>query len=113
VRLLLDTHIVLRAAFASPRLPRGARDYLYDDKSVPVFSIARIWEIGIKAGLGKPGFDVDPRLIRRAMLDSGFEEMPVFCQHAAAVAGLPPIHKDQFDRLLVARYPAPVRLCGA
>lgn len=90
------------------------------------FSAASLWEITIKRTLGRPDFRVDPHLLRRALLDHGYGELPITGQHALATAHLPPIHEDPFDRLLVAqaevegalllttdatvaRYPGPVR----
>jgi PIN domain nuclease of toxin-antitoxin system len=126
VRLLLDTHILLRAAFSWRRLPEDGRVMLEQEDNVPVFSVASLWEVAIKRSLGREDFRVDPRLLRRGLIDNGYEELPILGQHAVAVDGLPLIHKDPFDRLLiaqsliegitlltmdplVARYPAPVR----
>jgi PIN domain nuclease of toxin-antitoxin system len=127
VKWLLDTHLLLWAASGAARLPAEARALLEDEASTPVFSVASIWEIAIKRGLGREDFRVDPRVLRRGLLDNGYEELPVYGHHAAAADGLPPIHRDPFDRLLVAqamtegltlltvdplvaRYPAPVRM---
>lgn len=91
------------------------------------FSVVSIWEIAIKDGLGRPGFRVDPRRMRDAMLALDFEEIMVTADHAIAVGSLPSLHRDPFDRLLVAqaivegltlltadrtlaRYPGPIRL---
>jgi PIN domain nuclease of toxin-antitoxin system len=126
VRLLLDTHILLWAAFSWRRLPEDGRVMLEQEDNVPVFSVASLWEVAIKRSLGREDFRVDPRLLRRGLIDNGYEELPILGQHAVAVDGLPLIHKDPFDRLLiaqsliegitlltmdrlVARYPAPVR----
>jgi len=126
VKLLLDTHLLLWAAAASARLPAAAAALLDDLENVPLFSAASLWEVAIKRGLGREDFRVDPRLLRRGLLDNGYDELPVTGAHAVAVDGLPPIHKDPFDRLLVAqasvegivlltadpvvaRYPGPVR----
>lgn len=127
MRWLLDTHLLLWAAADSTRLPTDARSLLEDEANVPVFSVASIWEIAIKRSLGREDFRVDPRVLRRGLLDNGYEELPVLAHHAVAVETLPPLHRDPFDRLLVAqslteglmlltadpvvaRYPAPVRL---
>jgi PIN domain nuclease of toxin-antitoxin system len=126
VRLLLDTHLVLWAAFSWRRLPAEARLLLEDKDNIPVFSVASLWEVAIKRSLGREDFLVDPRLLRRGLLDNGYEELPILGPHSVAVDGLPPLHKDPFDRILVAqslvegitlltidplvaRYPAPVR----
>ena len=99
---------------------------LEHEENVLVFSVTSLWEVAIKRSLGREDFRVDPRLLRRGLIDNGYEELPILGQHAVAVDGLPPIHKDPFDRLLiaqsliegitlltmdplVARYPAPVR----
>jgi PIN domain nuclease of toxin-antitoxin system len=68
-----------------------------------VFSDASIWEIAIKRGLGRFDFLFDPREIRRQMLENGYEELAVLGQHAVAVDILPSIHKDPFDRILIAQ----------
>ncbi len=103
MRLLLDTHLLLWAAAAS------------------------LWEVAIKFGLTRDDFTVDPRLLRRALLEHGYTELAVTGAHAVAVDLLPPIHGDPFDRLLVAqaqieaitlltadgivgRYPGPIRM---
>jgi PIN domain nuclease of toxin-antitoxin system len=68
-----------------------------------MFSAASLWEVAIKRGLGRSDFRVDPRLLRRGLLDNGYSELPITSEHAVAVDGLPPIHKDPFDRMLVAQ----------
>ncbi|MBV8531700.1 MAG: type II toxin-antitoxin system VapC family toxin, partial [Candidatus Eremiobacteraeota bacterium] len=68
-----------------------------------LFSAASIWEIAIKSRLGRTGFTVKPREIARAACDSGFSELPVGSEAAALVAELPRLHRDPFDRLLVAQ----------
>ena len=125
--VLLDTHILLWAAGQPHRLPSVARALLEDPESEPMFSAASLWEIAIKHGLCRPDFTVDPRLLRRGLLENGYTELPVTGAHAVAVDLLPAIHKDPFDRLLVAqaqiegltlltadpvvgRYPGPIRL---
>ncbi len=125
--VLLDTHILLWAAGQPHRLPSVARALLEDPESEPVFSAASLWEIAIKHGLCRPDFTVDPRLLRRGLLENGYTELPVTGAHAVAVDLLPAIHRDPFDRMLVAqaqiegltlltadpvvgRYPGPIRL---
>jgi PIN domain nuclease of toxin-antitoxin system len=66
-----------------------------------LFSAASLWEITIKAGLGREDFVVEPGLLRCGLLDNGYEELPVSSAHAVALTGLPAIHKDPFDRILV------------
>jgi PIN domain nuclease of toxin-antitoxin system len=103
VKLLLDTHLLLWAAAEPHRLPDVARTLLEDAETEPVFSPASIWEVAIKRGLGRPDFQLHPSLLRRGLLDNGYLELPITSEHAVAVAGLPPIHKDPFDRMLVAQ----------
>jgi PIN domain nuclease of toxin-antitoxin system len=93
----------LWAFFDQKRLSVQARSVLEDRQSRLVFSTASLWKIAIKRGLGKKGFQFDPRILRRAMLDDGYEELAVLGQHAVAVDSLAPIHKDPFDRMLIAQ----------
>jgi PIN domain nuclease of toxin-antitoxin system len=100
---------------------------LEDPAHTPVFSVASLWELLIKRALGRPDFTVQPAVLRRALLDGGWQELAIEAHHALAVASLPPLHRDPFDRLLLAQasadglllitadqqlaqYPAPVRL---
>ncbi|MCA6285287.1 type II toxin-antitoxin system VapC family toxin [Phenylobacterium sp.] len=102
MNLLLDTHIVLRAA-RGVDLGAGLRRLLEDPANRLVFSAASIWEIAIKSGLGRPDFDVPSGVFRRGLLEAGYEELPVTGAHAAALQGLPALHRDPFDRILVAQ----------
>ena len=101
--ILLDTHVLLWAAFAPDRLPEQTRALIEDPATEVVFSAASLWEIAIKSGLGRHNFDVDPRVLRRGLLENGYTELPVSGVHAVAVDLLPPIHKDPFDRMLIAQ----------
>ena len=103
MKLLLDTHVLLWAAGQPERLPAVARALLDDPQNQPMFSSASLWEIAIKSGLGRDDFQVDARLLRRGLLDNGYGELPVSSEHAVAIDSLPSIHKDPFDRLLVAQ----------
>ena len=103
MKLLLDTHVLLWAAGQPEQLSVAARALLEDPGNELVFSSASLWEITIKHGLGRQDFRVDPRLLRRGLLDNGYLEVPITSEHAVTVDGLPPIHKDPFDRLLVAQ----------
>lgn len=102
MNLLLDTHILLRAA-SGVDLGDRLRRLLEDPANRLVFSAASIWEIAIKSGLGRPDFDVPSGVFRRGLLEAGYEELPVTGAHAAALQGLPPLHRDPFDRILVAQ----------
>jgi PIN domain nuclease of toxin-antitoxin system len=89
--------------FQQRRLSVKARSLIEDRQNSLIFSTASLWEIAIKRALGKREFQFDPRVLRRAMLDDGYEELPVRGQHAVEVDSLPPIHKDPFDRILIAQ----------
>ena len=103
MRLLVDTHLLLWAAARSRRLPKEARLLLEDPANEIHFSAASLWEIVIKAALRKPDFTVEVALLRPALAEMGFAELPVSGAHAERLATLPPIHKDPFDRMLVAQ----------
>ncbi len=103
MKLLLDTHVLLWAAGQPERLPPAARALLDDPRNEPMFSSASLWEIAIKSGLGRDDFQVNARLLRRGLLDNGYGELPISSEHAVAIDGLPPLHRDPFDRLLVAQ----------
>ena len=103
MRLLLDTHLLVWAMGSPERLPAGLAPMLEDPGQVPVFSVASLWELVIKQALGRPDFSVQPALLRRALLDEGWQELPIEAHHALAVAALPPLHRDPFDRLLLAQ----------
>ena len=103
MKLLLDTQILLWAAGQPARLSAAARKLLNNPRNELLFSAASLWEITIKNTLGRPDFRADPRLLRRGLLDNGYGELPITSEHAINVAGLPPLHKDPFDRLLLAQ----------
>ena len=103
MNLLLDTHILLWAAGVPQRLPAAARAMIEDPGTGLIFSTASLWEVVIKNGLGRADFSVDPHLLRRGLLENGYTELAVTGVHVLAVDLLPPIHKDPFDRLLVAQ----------
>lgn len=101
--LLLDTHLLLWAAAQPERLTVTARSMIEEPSNELWFSAASLWEITIKHGLGRADFRVDAQVFRRALLGNGYTELAITSQHAIATAHLPPIHKDPFDRLLVAQ----------
>jgi PIN domain nuclease of toxin-antitoxin system len=103
MRLLLDTHLLLWAAGKPGRLSAKARGLINDAGNELMFSAASLWEIVVKRGLGRDDFQVDPRLFRRGLLDNGYSELPVGSEHAVAIEGLPLLHKDPFDRILIAQ----------
>ena len=103
MNLLLDTHLLLWAASEPKRLSAKARTLLLDPANQLIFSAASLWEISIKNGLERADFKVDPRRLWRMLLVNGYRELPVSSEHAVAVNELPPMHKDPFDRILVAQ----------
>lgn len=127
MKLLLDTHLLLWAAGDPEALSEAARSLIEDPQNALLFSAASVWEVAVKNGLGHSDFRVDPRLLRRGLIDNGYAELAITSEHAVSVDSLPALHKDPFDRLLVAqattegillltsdsvvaRYPGPVRL---
>ena len=126
MNLLVDTHLLLWAAGQPERLSRRARQLLEDIDTGLWFSAASLWEIAIKQSIGRADFQVEPRRLRRGLIDNGWRELLVSSEHCIATLNLPPLHKDPFDRMLiaqaqvegltlvtsdaiVARYPGPVR----
>jgi PIN domain nuclease of toxin-antitoxin system len=103
MKLLLDTQLLLWAAAMPQRLSEQARQLLEDPANELLFSPVSLWEIAIKRGLGRTDFQVDARVLRRGLLDNGYAELPLTGEHAVAIEGLPPLHKDPFDRILVAQ----------
>lgn len=103
MRVLTDTHILLWALLQPTRLDAVRRDVLESPEHQVFFSAVNIWEIAIKRALDRPDFDVEPEVIHRAALETGFRELPVSAVHAAAVRHLPTHHRDPFDRLLIAQ----------
>lgn len=103
MKLLLDTHILLWAAGNPERLSEEAYILLSDQQNELFFSAASIWEIVIKSGLGRDDFQVDVRVLRRGLVDNGYHELSITSQHTIGVDHLPLIHKDPFDRILVAQ----------
>jgi PIN domain nuclease of toxin-antitoxin system len=126
MKLLLDTHLLVWAAWTPRRISSAARLLIGSIDNELIFSAASLWELAIKQALGKDDFEVDARVLQRSLLDNGYSELPVTGEHAVAIRALPPIHKDPFDRLLIAqatvegitlltadpimaRYPGPIR----
>jgi PIN domain nuclease of toxin-antitoxin system len=126
VTFLLDTHLLLWAAGQPQLLPDAVRILIDDQENELHFSAASLWEVAIKCGLGRSDFEVEPHALRRGLIDAGYGELAITSAHAVAVTALPPIHKDPFDRMLiaqatvegitlltsdqlVARYPGPVQ----
>lgn len=103
MNLLVDTHLLLWSAFRSDRLSTAARRHLDDPGNALWFSVVSIWEVAIKRAQNKPDFRIDPGPLRAGLLASGYAELPVEGRHALGVGGMPRLHGDPFDRMLVAQ----------
>ena len=125
MKLLLDTHILIWISL--DMLPRAAEKYILDEFNQLYFSPANIWEIVIKRGIGRADFNVDPHMLYSALLENGYEELSITSRHVLSIGTMPKLHKDPFDRILLAqsvieqiplltsdvkmaKYPAPVIL---
>jgi PIN domain nuclease of toxin-antitoxin system len=126
MKFLLDTHFIIWLPIGGRGISRTASALLNNSANEFLFSVASLWEIALKRAHYRGDFAFDPREIRRQMLENGYDELPVKGQHVIAVDSLAPIHRDPFDRLLiaqamvegitlltvdatVARYPGPIR----
>ncbi len=103
MRILLDTHMLLWALAEPERIPEDVREELISPANDVLFSAASIWEIAIKAQIGRLPLSMPLEAIAEAALASGFRELPIQALHAAAVYRLPLHHRDPFDRILVAQ----------
>lgn len=103
MNLLFDTHVLLWAAASPQRISRRVRTLIENRENALIFSVASIWEIVIKHGLGRRDFRVDPQRLRRKLIENGYDELPIGGEHVIGVAALPSVHHDPFDRLLVAQ----------
>jgi PIN domain nuclease of toxin-antitoxin system len=103
MRLLLDTHIILWALTADPRLSATTQDLLLDPHNDVFFSAATILEIAIKHSLRRESMPIAAEHAMRLFAEAGYEELSITAAHAAKVETLPPLHNDPFDRLLVAQ----------
>jgi len=99
--MLLDTQLLIWAAYAPQRLASSFAAELVDRHNDIRYSLASLWEVAIKSSLGREDFQVDPPALRRGLLREGFQELPIQAEHVLAVRDLPWIHRDPFDRLLV------------
>jgi len=103
VNLLLDTHLLLWLATDDRPLPAKAAALFESTSNDLYFSVASIWEVAIKYASGRSNIRIDPVRLRQAFLAEGYTEVEITSAHAAAVVGLPDIHGDPFDRLLLAQ----------
>jgi len=103
MKLLLDTHVLLWAASDPAKLSSEARRWIGNPEHELLFSTASLWEVVIKRSLARADFKVDVRILRRGLLDNDYSELPILSDHVVAIESLPPIHRDPFDRVLVAQ----------
>ncbi len=103
MKFLLDTHVLLWAAGQPGKLSRKTHGLLENPDNTLVYSAVSLWEIVIKQGIGRDDFKVDARQLRRGLLDNGYSELAVTSAHALAVIELPNLHRDPFDRMLLAQ----------
>ncbi len=103
MRFLVDTQVLIWIAIGDPRLKPAPRALLNDPTHEVQFSVSSIWEIAIKRALKRPDFLFDPREIRRQFIAQGYEELPILGHHVVVVDSLPLLHKDPFDRMLIAQ----------
>lgn len=100
---LLDTQVLFWMVDDPDQLPRAAVDLLEDRRSRLYFSLVSIWEASIKFALGRTDFTMPPAALRDGLLKAGVQQLPIASEHVIAVARLPHLHRDPFDRLLVAQ----------
>ena len=103
MRYLLDTHILLWALQNNPKLTSAARNIIIDPNNTLFFSVASIWEIAIKVGQGYVKDLIEPKLFYQTLVANDYTELPIHSDHAAKVMQLPMIHKDPFDRMIIAQ----------
>lgn len=101
MRLLLDTHVLLWAAAGT--LAAALAELVADEDNDLHFSPVSIWEVVIKKSLGHPDFTVNPTQLHRGLVANGYRELPITGRATLQVGTLPDLHKDPFDRLLVAQ----------
>ena len=101
MRLLLDTHVLLWWLADDRKLSKEARALIADANHQAIVSAASVWEVAIKAALRRIEIELDD--LEDAILKSGFQPLPITTQHAVRVGRLPHVHRDPFDRMLVAQ----------
>ncbi len=101
MRLLLDTHVLLWWASGDRKLSRALRVTIASSDNEVAVSAATFWELAIKKQLGR--VDIDLAHLQSAIAADGFDEMPVEIAHTMRLESLPDLHRDPFDRLLIAQ----------
>ena len=103
MRVLLDTHLLLWVAGNRRRVPKRAAELIENPDTILMFSVVSLIEVAIKTARSRPDFQVDARRLRAMLLAAQYEEIEVSGDHALALGRLDTIHKDPFDRLLLAQ----------
>lgn len=103
MRVLVDTHMLVWLSAATERLPGRARAIIEDPANEIFFSAASIWELTVKHALGKAEIPIHPRILYNALAENDFPEIAMTSLHGLTAGSLPPIHKDPFDRMLIAQ----------
>jgi len=103
MNILLDTCILLWIATDSPKLSAKSRTIILEPNNNLYFSVASFWEITIKNNLQKEGFKIDVKMLRNSLINNGYLEINLDANHILALAKLPNLHKDPFDRILIAQ----------
>ncbi len=101
--LLLDTHLLLWIAAEPKKLSDSAKSLISDSENRLFFSAASLWEVVIKNSLDRWDFKVDASLLRRGLVENSYDELPILARHTLSVGHLPLLHKDPFDRILLAQ----------
>ncbi|TWF53081.1 type II toxin-antitoxin system VapC family toxin [Neorhizobium alkalisoli] len=103
MKVLLDSHLLVWLVGASDRLPAMARGAIENPDNIIYFSSASIWELSIKHASGRARLALPPMLLYEKLIDNDFREVPVTAAHGLRTVSLPAIHKDPFDRILIAQ----------
>ena len=103
MRGLLDTRVLVWMVIEPERIGPAVRSRIEDAGNDLLYSAASLWEIAIKAALGRADFRVSPDRIHQAIVSAGLVELPVRSEAALRAGALPLHHRDPFDRLLVAQ----------
>lgn len=101
--VIADTHVLLWVAEAPERLSDAAQDLLTAEATTPLFSVVSLWEISIMRAQDRADFQIDPHRFRRQLLGNDWRELPISSEHAILAGSLPALHKDPFDRMLLAQ----------
>ena len=103
MKLLVDTQILIWSALSPEKNPPQAQAQLEDVNNTLLFSVISLWEVAIKRAQNRPEFTIEVGPWRDSLFDAGFQELPILSKHVFSLAGLPNLHKDPFDRLLLAQ----------